>query len=330
MQHDLQTGPTLPAEQSRIVDSFREIAPAFDVLICDIWGVLHNGVAAFEPAHRALTAARASGATVILLSNAPRPCTNILPQLDGLGVPRNAYDAIVTSGDITRRMLIERGGTPFYLLGPDRDLPLFEGIDTKRTTIGTAEYVLCTGLFDDETETPEDYDPVLKDMLGRDLEMLCANPDLVVERGDRLIFCAGSIAERYAEMGGRIVLIGKPYGIAYEAACAQASMLRSGPLDKARTLGIGDAIRTDVRGAKQFGINSLFVASGIHAAELLDATGMRSTRRGSPAFLRRSRSGPTSAAATSPGDYSPKSRHQTPQTASILVFRVWALKGLTI
>ena len=249
------------------------IIEAYDLVICDIWGVLHNGMRAFEGAHRALKAARDMGKTVVLLSNAPRPYDNILPQLDGLGIPRAAYDAVVTSGDITRERIEAKHGAPFYMIGPDRDLPLIVGLDGARGPLETAEYVLCTGLFDDNTETPETYDPTLRRMLERSLPMLCANPDLVVERGHELIYCAGAIAERYLGMGGEAMLIGKPHVIAYEAAFAKAEDIRGTPIGKTRTLGIGDAIRTDIAGARNVGMASLFVASGIHAGEIMDAAG---------------------------------------------------------
>lgn len=254
----------------RAITRLPEIIDRFDLIICDVWGVLHNGVAAFEPAHKALSAARRAGKTVILLSNAPRPHGSVIPQLDALGVPRDAYDAIVTSGDMARAMIIERGAEAFYLLGPDRDLPLIEGLSAKRADIESADYVLCSGLFDDETETPEDYDPILKRMKERSLTMLCANPDLVVEKGHRLLYCAGALAERYMSQGGEAVMIGKPFEIAYRAACAKAEAIRGSLPAKNRILAIGDAIRTDVRGACDFGIASLFLANGIHADELMD------------------------------------------------------------
>ncbi|MBY0612361.1 MAG: TIGR01459 family HAD-type hydrolase [Beijerinckiaceae bacterium] len=254
----------------RAITRLPEIIDHYDLIICDVWGVLHNGVAAFEPAHKALSAARRAGKTVILLSNAPRPHGSVIPQLDALGVPRDAYDAIVTSGDMARSMLIERGAQPFYLLGPDRDLPLIEGLSAVRADIESAGYVLCSGLFDDETETPDDYDPILRSMKERGLTMLCANPDLVVEKGHRLLYCAGALAERYMSLGGEAVMIGKPFAIAYRAACAKAEAIRGGLPAKDRILAIGDAIRTDVRGARDFGIASLFLANGIHADELMD------------------------------------------------------------
>ena len=261
-----------------IVQHLAEIVAPYDLVICDIWGVLHNGMKAFEAAHLALSKARAAGKTVILLSNAPRPHPSVIPQLDALGVPRAAYHAVVTSGDMTHALLKERDGQFVYLLGPDRDLPLLEGLDAPRCDYNDADYILCTGLFDDETETPADYDPILKRALERRLTLLCANPDLVVERGDRLIYCAGSIAERYADMGGEAVMIGKPFAIAYEAACRAAEAIAGARPPKMKILAIGDAIRTDIRGANDFGIDSLFIANGIHAAELMTNASLDESR----------------------------------------------------
>ncbi len=262
--------PSVQAVDARIIQNFSVIGDRFDFIICDVWGVLHNGMTAFPEAHQALTSLRQQGKTVILLSNAPRPHPDVMPQLDRLGVPRSAYDAMVSSGDITRDLLKQRPGQSVFLLGPDRDLPLLEGLDAPRAKLDAADYVLCTGLFDDEVESPDNYIPMLLQMLERGLPMLCANPDLIVERGPKHIYCAGAIAERYMEMGGKATLIGKPFGIAYEYAFNAFTRLQGHSANKNRTIAIGDAIRTDVKGASQYGISSLFIGNGIHAAEILD------------------------------------------------------------
>ncbi len=248
--------------------SFKSVSGPFDLVICDIWGVLHNGLSPFPAAHQALLSARNQGKTIILLSNAPRPNADVVRQLLAMGIPRDAYDGIVTSGDIARDQIATRSGQRVFLLGPERDMPIFDKLDVALSDLDTADYVLCTGLFDDEVETPDDYIPLLTKMLERRLLMLCANPDLVVERGPKQIYCAGAIAERYAQMGGEMMLIGKPFGIAYEYACNACERLRGMLPEKKRIIAIGDAIRTDIRGANQFGIPSLFITSGIHAAEL--------------------------------------------------------------
>jgi HAD superfamily hydrolase (TIGR01459 family) len=248
---------------------FSEIAAQYDLIICDVWGVLHNGLEAFPPAYQALQAAREAGKTVILLSNAPRPHQHIMAQLDKMQVPRNAYDAVVTSGDITQELMRERAGQPVYHLGPKRDLAVFAGLDAPLAALEQADYVLCTGLVHDMTETPQEYLPLLVTMKARNLEMLCANPDLVVERGDLLCYCAGALAELYTEMGGTALLLGKPFEIAYRFACAAALRVAGAVPEKNRIVSIGDAIRTDVRGAKQFDIATLFIGNGIHAADVM-------------------------------------------------------------
>jgi HAD superfamily hydrolase (TIGR01459 family) len=254
---------------AKIIKSFADIIAPYNFIICDIWGVLHNGISAFPEAHQALSLARAEDKTVILLSNAPRPSHDVIPQLDRLGVPREAYNTLVTSGDITQNLLRERLGNNVFLLGPERDLTIFDGLDMQPVALEKADFVLCTGLFNDEIETPDDYQPLLQNMLDRGLHMLCANPDLVVERGSNLIYCAGAIAEHYAQMGGEVTLIGKPFEIAYEQTFATYEKLHGKKADKAKTIAIGDAIRTDIKGANQFGIASLFIAGGIHAHELM-------------------------------------------------------------
>ena len=244
------------------------LQPRYDVILCDIWGVLHNGVAAHAGASDALTRFRARGGTVILVSNAPRPGAAVVEQLDRLAVPRQAFDDIVTSGDLTRRAVIERSGRPLHHLGPERDLPIFDGLDVRFAPIEEADYVVCTGLLDDDEDKPEDYRPAFERMRERDLLMICANPDLVVERGDVLIPCAGALALLYEEMGGRTFYAGKPHRPVYEAALERAATIRGGSVPIERVLAVGDAIRTDIAGAVGFGIDALMIARGIHTEEL--------------------------------------------------------------
>ncbi|BCM85445.1 TIGR01459 family HAD-type hydrolase [Methylobacterium indicum] len=261
-----------------ILDGIGGVASGFDLILCDVWGVLHDGVHAHRGASDALTRFRALPGErprrVVLVSNAPRPGAGVLTQLDGFGVPRTAYDTIVTSGDLTRRLLAERAAAPVYHLGPDRDLPIFDGLDLVRGGPDDAAHVVVTGLLDDEVETAEDYRDRLTPWAARGVTMICANPDLVVERGERLIPCAGALAALYEEMGGAVVYAGKPHVPVYEAALAAAEALDGGtPLPRERVLAVGDAIRTDVAGARAFGVASLLVARGIHAEELGVAAG---------------------------------------------------------
>lgn len=257
-----------PAERAiEYVAGLEALAVRYDVLLCDVWGVLHDGVVAFPAAGDALTRYRGGGGSVVLVSNAPRPGGDVARQLDGLGVPRAAYDTIVTSGDITRAAVAERGTQTLYHLGPERDANLFAGLPARLGNLQAAEYVVCTGLFEDERESVADYDPTLRRMHERDLLMICANPDIVVERGELLIPCAGALAAAYDAIGGRSFTGGKPHRPIYEAALLAAQGLgRARP--EPRVLAIGDAIRTDVAGGREFGIDVLMIARGIHAAEL--------------------------------------------------------------
>lgn len=253
--------------------TFAAIADAYDLILCDVWGVLHDGRRAHAAASDALIRFRnlpgARPRRVVLVSNAPRPWRGVQTILDGFGVPREAYDAILTSGDLTHDLLAQHPGTRVYHLGPERDRPIYEGLDLTLVPAAQADRVVCTGLFDDDTETADDYRETLADFRSRAIPMICANPDLVVERDRRLIPCAGVIAAAYAELGGEVVYAGKPYRPIYEAALAKAGAIDGLPVaDAARVLAVGDAIRTDIAGAQAAGLRSLFVARGIHAEEL--------------------------------------------------------------
>lgn len=261
--------PGAATGEVQLVKGLSELAVGKDLLVCDIWGVIHNGVAAFADSCAALARFRAGGGVVVLVSNAPRPFHLVRDMLDRLGAPRDAYDAIVTSGDITRGAIAERAGQPVFMIGPGRDRPIFEGLGADFVSVDDAGYVVCTGLFDDETETAETYAPTLESLLERDVEMICANPDLVVERGDRLIPCAGALAALYEKMGGRVLYAGKPHGPIYAAAFDLGERLKGGPVAHDRILAIGDSIHTDVAGAVAAGIDVLFVARGIHAHEVM-------------------------------------------------------------
>jgi HAD superfamily hydrolase (TIGR01459 family) len=247
---------------------FSTLCPAYDVVLSDVWGVVHNGLAAWLDACDALARFRARGGTVVLISNAPRPGDGVMRQLDRLKVPRDAYDAIVTSGDVTRTVMAQRSGEPMYHLGPERDVGIFAGLDAPLAPVEKAAYVVCTGLVNDEVETPDDYRELLGRMRARTLFMVCGNPDLVVERGDRLVYCAGAIADLYGEMGGEVLYAGKPYRPIYDQALAKAASVRGAETPRARTLAIGDSVRTDLKGAADLGVDVLFVTSGIHAEEL--------------------------------------------------------------
>ena len=257
-----------PSILPTVIERFAPLARGYDVLLCDVWGVVHNGVTAFAAACEALKRFRAGGGTVVLISNAPRPGTAVQRILDQFGVPHDAYDAITTSGDVTRGIVESRLNERIFHLGPPRDLPIFAGLDVAFAPLETADYVVCSGLFDDATETPQNYRELLAAMRARSLFMVCANPDIVVERGDVLVYCAGALADAYAELGGEVLYCGKPHPPIYEVALGKAAAFRGGEVPPLmRVLAIGDSIRTDLKGAASFGVDCLFVISGIHAEE---------------------------------------------------------------
>jgi len=256
-----------------ITDHFSTLAPNYDAVLSDVWGVVHNGVAATPAACDALIRFRHNGGSVVLISNAPRPGEGVIRFLDQLKVPRTAYDGIVTSGDVTRSVVAQRAGQKLFLIGPERDHSIFTGLNAPFTAVEEAEYVVCTGLFNDDVETPDDYRDLLAQLRARNLFMLCGNPDVVVERGDRLIYCAGALADVYADMGGEVYYAGKPHRPLYELALTETAKARAArsltpQVPLSRVLAIGDSVRTDLKGAHDLGVDCLFVTAGIHAEEL--------------------------------------------------------------
>ena len=251
-----------------LIDHFAPLARGYDVVLSDVWGVVHNGLAAFPEACDALKRFRAGGGTVLLITNAPRPASVVVRLLDRLDVPHDAYDGIVSSGDVTQEVILARRGQRVFSIGPERDLPTYAELGVEFASAERADYVVCTGLFDDDSETPEDYRELLGKLRRRDLLMVCANPDLVVERGERLVYCAGAIADVYASLGGKVLYAGKPHRPIYETALARAAGARGSETALERVLAIGDSVRTDLTGATSFGIDCLFVTAGIHAEEL--------------------------------------------------------------
>jgi len=251
-------------------ERFSTLAGGYDVVLSDVWGVIHNGIASFPEACDALARFRAKGGSVALITNAPRPGQVVVKLLDRLKVPRDCYDAIVSSGDVTRAVMAARPQKAVFHIGPERDLPIFDGLDLRFVPLDEADYVVCTGLFNDEVETPENYRELLTAVRARNLFMLCGNPDLVVERGEQLLYCAGALADLYGTLGGEVLYAGKPHRPIYDLALERIAALRGGPASLKRVLAIGDSVRTDLTGATGFGIDCLFVTAGIHAEELGD------------------------------------------------------------
>jgi HAD superfamily hydrolase (TIGR01459 family) len=249
----------------RLIDGLSEIARDHDALICDIWGVVHNGHAPFPDAAEALRRFRRERGPVVLLSNAPRPPGSVEDQFRRIGVATDCYDAIVTSGGAARAELSARAGRgsppSLYYIGPEQDTGVLEGLDIRRTGIDEADVALCVGLVDDLTETPDDYSDILAAMRAKNLTMLCANPDLKVYRGSRLCWCAGALARDYEAIGGPVTFFGKPYPAIYDAALEAAGR-------PAKALAIGDALVTDLKGAQGAGLEALFIADGLHGEEI--------------------------------------------------------------
>jgi HAD superfamily hydrolase (TIGR01459 family) len=257
------------AQTVRQTSGLSEISDRYDAILCDIWGVVHNGVASFPPAWEALVSFRRRGGAVVLITNAPRPSPPIRRQVLRLGVPPEAFDAIVTSGDVTIGLMERQTGDRVLHIGPERDLSLFDaaaetGARPRLVSLEDAQYALCTGLRNDETETPDDYEPELRAMAVRGLPMICANPDIVIHRGETLVYCAGALARRFEELGGSVIYAGKPHAPIYDRALALAERARGEPIEKRRVLAIGDGMKTDIAGATRAGLDALFVTGGIH------------------------------------------------------------------
>jgi len=248
------------------------LAGGYDAILSDVWGVIHNGVAAYPAAVEALVNYRERGGRVVLITNAPRPSPPIVTMLDHLGVPRSAYDAIVSSGDATRAMIARYSGKVIHHVGPPTaDDALYEGLDITRGSADEAEAVVVTDL-DTDDDTPDMYADRIAHWLARGLPLICANPDKIVEIGDQMVYCGGALADIYAELGGEVRMAGKPFAPIYEEAMRLAEQAVGHPLDRRRMLAIGDSVRTDAIGAADFGIDLMFITGSIHADEL-DAFG---------------------------------------------------------
>ncbi len=249
-----------------LLPSLDAISDRYDAFLCDVWGVIHNGREIFPAAAAALARARAAGKIVLLVSNVPKPKGPIPGQLDRLKYPREAWDDVVTSGDAIRMELAKRAPGPMLKIGPPYDAALWEGLDLDYAPLEQAHFIGISGMNDEERETPADYTPLLHAAKARDLEMLCANPDIVVRMGDKLIWCAGAVAREYAALGGRVVMAGKPHAPIYELAYRELERIAGHAIDRKRILAIGDGPATDIVGANAQGIDALFIASGMHGA----------------------------------------------------------------
>ncbi|WP_069095317.1 TIGR01459 family HAD-type hydrolase [Methyloligella halotolerans] len=251
-----------------MLDSIAEFGHRYPAWIVDIWGVMHDGISANEAAVAATAGYRAQGGIVLLLSNSPRPSPEVQTQLGALGVIESAYDDTLTSGDLTRHELEKRPGVKVFHLGPERDKPIFTGLDVRLVDHEDAELIVCSGLFNDDVEGPADYNDLLSNLAARKLLMLCANPDHMVERGDELVYCAGALADLYEDFGGEVSYSGKPYQPIYQLALKKLGDLAGRQLAPREILAVGDGINTDMRGAAEAELDALFIAGGLHASDL--------------------------------------------------------------
>ncbi len=260
---------------TRIIRALADVTTGYDAVFCDLWGCLHNGVAPFPAAVMALQAYRAAGGIVVLLTNSPRPSSSVIRQLDGIGVPHDAYDLVVSSGDAAQYALLSGAvGQRVHHIGAQKDQVFFTdfagdlaamaaGVTIEQVPLHDAEGIVCTGLHDDQTETPDDYRAAL--LLGktRGLPMLCANPDLVVDMGHKRVYCAGAIAQAYEQLGGRALYFGKPHPPIYDL--ARRRLAAHVGRDDLSVLCIGDGIGTDVQGGQSEGLDTLFITGGLAA-----------------------------------------------------------------
>ena len=242
------------------------IADRYDAILCDVWGVIHNGRYAFDEACEALVRFRDRGGAVCLITNAPVPKAQAIQYFDPIGVPPEAFDDCVTSGDATREMLSQRVGEIFWRLGADsgweHDRFLYEGLDLQFGDARTSATVLCIGLEDQVNDHPDDYRDRLAEAADRDMQMICANPDIRVRIGEELHWCAGALAKVFEEEGGTVIYPGKPHAPIYQLALTRLADLGI-EASPQRTLCIGDSPATDMKGARAHGFDGLYVGTGL-------------------------------------------------------------------
>jgi HAD superfamily hydrolase (TIGR01459 family) len=253
-----------------LLSGISDVADRYDLFICDVWGVVHNGLAPYDGLLDCLASLHEHGCRVALLSNAPRPVPVVTLELERIGVARDSYDLLLTSGDAARQALLERSdpwhaalGQRFFHIGPERNDPTIEGIG-EAVELAAADFIVCTGLFDDETDAAEDYRELLQSGVARGVPLICTNPDIIVMRGEKLLPCAGAVAALYADLGGEVKQFGKPYAEIYDELF---SRLPDAP-GRSRCVMVGDGFKTDVKGAVAAGLDSIWVAGGVHADEV--------------------------------------------------------------
>ncbi len=251
------------------INNFSEVFEKYDSIICDIWGVIHNGHKLFSSSVDCLNELKNQGYPIILVSNAPRPGEEIKLILEKMGLNKNCYDKIITSGDLTQKILNDGSlGQNCYHIGPDRDLKIFEGIRVNRVNFDKSDFIFITGLFNDEEEDENTYLPLLEESKKRNLKLLCANPDIWVQRGNQLIPCAGAISKKYESIGGKVINIGKPFQPIFDEAIKNIDSLGKGNFSS--TIVIGDGIDTDIKGANDYKLDSLLTLGGLFSGQKID------------------------------------------------------------
>ena len=283
-----------PAEPP-IYAGIEPLAECYDAFLVDLWGVVHNGREVYPGVAEAMRRLRRDGKRLFLLSNAPRPSDIVLHEITRWGAREDMYDGLITSGDATIAALNERRdafhaalGDRFHHIGPARNQPLIERIAGEETSLAKASYIVNTGLVDDETETLEDYREMLRGPAGDGMPMVCANPDLVVMRGEETVLCAGALADFYEQLGGPVARHGKPHASVFDAACA-----RLGIAERRRIAMIGDTFHTDIAGGLNAGMDAIWVAGGIHMNEVGYHAGEELDEPRLRAFLSRKQPTPT-------------------------------------
>ncbi len=251
------------------INNFSEVFEKYDSIICDIWGVIHNGHKLFSSSVDCLHELKNQGYPIILVSNAPRPGEEIKLILEKMGLNKNCYNKIITSGDLTQKILNDGSlGQNCYHIGPDRDLKIFEGIRVNRVNFDKSDFIFITGLFNDEEEDENTYLPLLEESKKRNLKLLCANPDIWVQRGNQLIPCAGAISRKYESIGGEVINIGKPFQPIFDEAIKNIDSLGKGNFSS--TIVIGDGIDTDIKGANDYKLDSLLTLGGLFSGQKID------------------------------------------------------------
>ena len=258
--------------QTQFVNGLEDLGARYDALLCDIWGVLHNGRNAFPDAYAALKQFKTQFGSVVLISNSPRPKGELIKQLDGLGIGPDGYSDVISSGDATRTTLTGfRDLGPCLKIGDSREDGLYEGLGLDLSGIAkTAAFICCTSPYHDETDAVEDYRDLFTECQARDLPFICANPDKAGHRGNKLILCAGALAELYENLGGKVIMAGKPFAPIYELCYASLETIVGKPVSKSRILAIGDGLNTDALGATRQGLDLLFIMGGLHGSAMLN------------------------------------------------------------